>query len=71
MPTTKANVPRITIAYSNRRGVLESVLRDERKKYPKADAKLSGGPGNWKVKRDAQEGEDPSTHRAIDMKRSL
>lgn len=62
---------RITIAFSNRRGVLEPVLREEQKEYPKAHAKLSGSPGKWQVKRDVVDTDDLAMHCAYNMNRPL
>lgn len=67
----KVQVPRITIAFSNRRGVLEPVLRKEQEKFPDAHCVLDGRPGEWKVRRDLQDGEDLSSHQAWNMRRAL
>jgi hypothetical protein len=62
---------RITIAYSNKRGLLEPILREEQKKHPTASCVLDGQPGNWKVRRDAQKTDDLSTYRARDLRRGV
>jgi hypothetical protein len=59
---------RITVAFSDRRGLLEPILKKERKQYPKANVKLDGAPGRWRVRRDRVES-DPADHQARDLRR--
>lgn len=66
-----ARQKRLTIAFSNKRKPLETVLREEQKQYPKANAKLSGSPGKWQVTRDVVDGDDLTKHRARNMVRYL
>lgn len=62
-------MPRITIAYSNRRKLLEPVRRSQEEEFPKANVKMAGGPGYWKVRRDLLPDEDAP--KARNMTRGL